>query len=151
MPPWGWYPRRNIFTMEPDPLFDATYDLLAKTRTDLTVLRKAVRALAGLDHGTLGSLTVQTMQTVCTRRGWIRVGVQPWPGDPGKVAFEIYDNAKATCGETISCVMIPQAPTAGDYARRVWEWVFALATRHGDVAPAEILAEALAVQSEVPL
>jgi hypothetical protein len=78
-------------------------------------------------------------------------GTCPVPGEPRTVAFESYDNDKATgvnphtgCEEG---VLVPMCPTYGDYPSRVRDWAVAMASRHGDVAPAEILMEAIEVGS----
>ena len=76
-------------------------------------------------------------------------GTLEFPGDPGHVAREKYENPDAQ-GTTHrhwvrECVMVPVIPETGDYEYRVADWANAMSTRHGDVSPAEILAEALLV------
>jgi hypothetical protein len=74
-------------------------------------------------------------------------GTYPVPGEPRVVAFETYDNDNATnVNPSARCeegVLVPVCPTYGDYTSRVRDWAVAMASRHGDVAPAEVMAEAL--------
>ena len=112
---------------------------------ELTALRRAVRALEGLDDTVLTCVTPLAMARVLYMRGWFLVGTQPFPGDVTREAFHIYEHDTALCtvrGYTPS-VMVPIDKSAGDYPRRVREWARDTATRHGNVAPAEVLAEAL--------
>jgi hypothetical protein len=108
-------------------------------------LLRAVRALAGLDPDALKSITPEAMHRVLGRRGWTKTGEIPWAGDPSRVAFHTYDHPTAQGGDrggVVPAVLVPQGPDAHDYPRRVMEWTTGVAARHGDVAPAEVLAEA---------
>lgn len=111
----------------------------------LMALRRAVRGLAGLDDAMLTCVTPLAMARVLYLRGWFLVGTQPFPGDPTRVAFHIYehDTALGTVRGYTPSVMVPMDKKAGDYSRRVREWAEGVATRHGNVATAEVLAEAL--------
>ena len=77
-------------------------------------LRAASRALAGIDAATLDAVTPAAMRAVMERRGVIRGA------------------------------LVPVLPDAGDARLRTVEWAESVATRHGDVSPAEVLAEAIA-------
>ena len=125
-----------------DQMLDQYHDRLSQTQGELDALRTASRALSGASRSPL-SVTPETMRGVCKKRGWYLVSTQPFPGEPSRLAFEIYDHNKANHGYEIPCVKIPQSPTSGDYTRRVLEWATDVATRHGDISPAEVLAEAL--------
>lgn len=111
------------------------------------LLLRAVRALAGLDPDALKSITPEAMRRVLGRRGWTKTGEIPWAGDPSRVGFHTYDHPTALgCGGdpmgVIPAVLVPEGPDAHDYPCRVMEWATDVAARHGDVAPAEVLAEA---------
>jgi len=111
---------------------------------DYETLRRSVRALAGIDRDILGLVAPVAMRRVCLDRGWSLDYTRPFPGEPDRVAFEVYDHPTAM-GQNhygVPSVMVPVDPTAGDYVARVVDWVEAMASRHGDVAPAEVLAEA---------
>jgi hypothetical protein len=112
-------------------------------------LLRAVRALAGLDKDSLKATSPDAMRRVLVARGWTKTGEIPWPGDPSRTAFDTYDHPTAReCGGdpmgVIPAVLVPYGTEARDYPRLVMEWATDLATRHGDVAPAEVLAEAWA-------
>jgi len=113
----------------------------------LVHLTRAVSALAGLDDGTLDAVTPEAMRRVLTRRGWTLAGVNRLAGDSSVVAFEVHhhDTARAACRQrgTVRSVLLPAVRLA-DYRLRVVDWCEALASRHGDVAPAVVLAEVLA-------
>lgn len=112
----------------------------------MSPLRRAVRALAGLDPETLCKVTPEDMRAVLLARGWVYEG--PDCQEPSKVRFTIYNNMGALgCGRDgdVPWVQVPMHPAFADYTRRVVEWVNDVATRHGDVAPAEILGEVLAL------
>jgi hypothetical protein len=106
-------------------------------------LRRAVRALAGLDREFLIGTSPDAMQRVMEARGWTKHSEVPWPGDPSRVAFHVYDHPTALGdpGGVTPAVRVPQDPDAADYPHRVIDWASAVAHRHGDVAPAEVLAE----------
>jgi hypothetical protein len=126
-----------------DNTFEAAGDSYAKLLAERNLLVRAARALANLDRAALLSVTPPAMQAVCRSRGWYLAGSRSLPGDPKVVGMEVWDNDKATSGYIIPCVQIPMHPTYADYPRRVAEWATDVATRHGDVSPVEILAEAL--------
>jgi hypothetical protein len=102
-------------------------------------LLRAVRALAGLDKDSLKGTSPDAMRRVLAARGWAKTGEIPWPGDPSRTAFDTYDHPTA---RESGSVKVPYGTEARDYPRLVREWATDLATRHGDVAPAEVLAEA---------
>ena len=107
-------------------------------------LRTAVRALTVLERDVLKRVTPEGMQKVMEDRGWTEIGTQPFPGDPDRVAFTNYGHKNANGKDRARCipmVQVPMDPTSGDYAARVVDWAEDMATRHGDVAPAEVLAE----------
>lgn len=109
------------------------------------LLLRAVRALAGLDKDSLKATSPDAMRRVLAARGWAKTGEIPWPGDPSRTAFDTYDHPTARGGDpmgVIPAVMVPYGTEARDYPHRVTEWATDLATRHGNVAPAEVLAEA---------
>lgn len=113
------------------------------------LLLRAVRALAGLDKDSLKATSPDAMRRVLVARGWTKTGEIPWAGDPSRTAFDTYDHPTALgCGGdpmgVIPAVLVPEGPDAHDYPRRVMEWATDVAARHGDVAPAEVLAEAWA-------
>ncbi len=115
---------------------------------ELNNLRRACRALARVaaDEAVFDEIKPEDMRRVLARRGWVSTGTQPWPGEPNRVAFETYDHPKAMGeerGYIVKCVKVPMVPTAADWRPRVYEWATAVAIRHGDVSPAEVLAEAL--------
>ena len=115
---------------------------------ELNHLRRACRAFARVstDMDVFDEIKPEDMRRVLTNRGWFFTDTQPWPGDPKKVAFEVYDHKTAQGedrGYIVMCVKVPMEPAAGDWRTRVYEWATAVAIRHGDVSPAEILAEAL--------
>lgn len=114
---------------------------------ELNTLRRACRALARVESemGAFDEIKPEDMRRVLANRGWFLTGTQPWPGEPNRVAFETYDHNTASGTDRFGTafVMIPMEPTAADWRPRVFEWAQALASRHGDVSAAEILAEAL--------
>ena len=118
---------------------------------ELVQLRRAVRALAGIDRALCRTITPEAMRRVCAQRGWTMTETQPLAGRPDQVGSEIYDHPTANHADRyeIPCVQIHVNPIFADYGVRVREWATDVATRHGDVAPAEILAEALAA-TEAP-
>lgn len=113
----------------------------------LVHLMRASSALAGLDNDALDAVTPEAMRRVLERRGWKLAGVNRLAGDSSVVAFEVHhhDTARATCRQrgTMRSVLLPAVRLA-DYRLRVADWCEAVASRHGDVAPAVVLAEALA-------
>ena len=120
--------------------------------TDLLVelnnLRRACRAFARVaaNLDVFDEIKPEDMRRVLANRGWFIAGTLPWPGEPNRVAFEVYEHITANGTDrfgTEPCVRVPLDPTAGDWRPRVFEWVMAVALRHGDVSPAEVLAEAL--------
>lgn len=115
---------------------------------ELNTLRRACRALARVepDADVFDEIKPEDMRRVLVNRGWTLTGTQPWPGDPNRVAFETYDHPTATGADSfgiVNFVKVPMDATAADWRSRVYEWVMAVALRHGDVSPAEILAETL--------
>lgn len=114
---------------------------------ELDHLRAAVRALAGLGDGALDAVTPDAMRAVLKRRGWSHTGDAPWYADQSKTAFEEWDHptARNVGGRArwLRDALVPVLPDAVDKGIRVIEWAETVATRHGDVAPAEVLAEAL--------
>lgn len=112
-------------------------------------LRSASRALAGIDAATLDAVTPAAMRAVMERRGWRKVADVPWFADRNEVAFEAYDHdaAAGLRGGIIRDALVPVLPNAGDAQLRTVEWAENVATRHGDVSPAEVLAEALAAEA----
>lgn len=115
---------------------------------ELNNLRRASRAMARLpcEVGVFDEIKPEDMRRVLTRRGWTLTGTQPWPGEPNRVAFETYDHETAqgtSRNLLINCVRVPLDPTAGDWRSTVYDWAVAVAIRHGDVSPPEVLAEAL--------
>lgn len=116
--------------------------------TELNNLRRACRAFAKVaaNLDVFDEIKPEAMRRVLRARGWFMTGTQPWPGEPNRVAFEVYDHKTAVGedrGYIVMCVKVPMEPTAGDWRPRVYEWATAVAIRHGDVSPAEVLAEAL--------
>ena len=113
----------------------------------MIALLRAVRALAGLDPAALDAVTPDAMRAVMTRRGWRKVADVPWFADCNVVAFEAYDHDTAVNVRRgiIRDALIPVLPNAADARLRTVEWAENVATRHGDVAPAEVLAEAMEV------
>ena len=108
-------------------------------------LLRAVRFLAGIDSEFLDGITPDAMRRVMDARGWRKSGEMPMPGEPSRVAFEVFDHPTAKGDGRIGIVptvSVPQVPVARDYGQRVREWATDLAIRQGDVAPAEVLAEA---------
>ena len=107
-------------------------------------LRKAVRAIEGLEPKVLQGITPKQMGKVLLARGWEPIGTRPVPSDHRLVAFTDYDNVKAD-GRSPSgiklYVQIPMQTSFGDYASLVVCWARSVASRHGNLAPAEILAE----------
>lgn len=114
-------------------------------REGTDVLRRAVRALAGLDPDALKSVTPDAMRRVMEARGWSKTGELRFPAVPSRVAFESFDHPTAK-GADQNAVLVPQRTDASDYPRRVVDWAHDLAARHGDVAPAEVLAEVWGVR-----
>ena len=107
-------------------------------------LRRAVRALGNLDPDFFAETTPEAMHRVTVSRGWTKTGEIPWPGDPSRVAFETFDHPTAIgsdLGGVQRAVWVPRENLFRDYPLRVTDWATALATRHGDVTPAEVLAE----------
>ena len=116
-------------------------------------LRAASQALAGIDAATLDAVTPAAMRAVMERRGWRLDCALPWYADQTQTAWESWEHATAQGAgsrgggpRTVPDVQIAVLPglVAKDHRRGVAEWAWALATRHGDVSPAEVLAEALA-------
>lgn len=123
-------------------------DEVADLRAEVARLRAASRALAGIDAATLDAVTPAAMRAVMERRGWRKVADVPWFGDCDVVAFEAYDHdtAAGLRRGVIRDALVPVLPNAGDARLRTVEWAENVATRHGDVSPAEVLAEALAAE-----
>lgn len=98
-------------------------------------LRRAVRALAGLDDAALDAVTPDAMRAVMTRRGWSITGLGIHHLEGWRFAEE-------------SPTVIAYVPTlaTSPYGYRVDVRRWADSVRRGalDVAPAEVLAEALA-------
>lgn len=121
----------------------------AVTRAD--PLRRAVRALAGLDPAALDAVTPDAMRAVMVARGW-RMATTVRMLD-GQVAAEVWDHDTASgagrrpgAARAVPSVHVRVLPStdADEALFRASDWAWAVATRHGDVAPAEVLAEALA-------
>lgn len=131
----------------PRPLTAHSHDDLAEVAQKVVHLKRAVSALAGLDRDALDEVTPEAMRRVLERRGWVLAGVQRLAGDSSVAAFEVYrhDTATAACRQrgTVRSVLLPTIRLA-DYSLRVADWCETVASRHGDVAPAVVLAEALA-------
>lgn len=116
-------------------------------------LRAASRALAGIDAATLDAVTPAAMRAVMERRGWTLDARLPWFADRNVVAFESWEHptAQGAGSRGGSARFVPDVRVAvlpgidaAEARRYVAEWAWSLATRHGDVSPAEVLAEALA-------
>ncbi len=116
-------------------------------------LRAASRALAGIDAATLDAVTPAAMRAVMERRGWRFDCALPWFADQTQTAYESWEHATAQgagsrggSARMVPDVLVPVLPgaDAAEIRRYVAEWAWALATRHGDVSPAEVLAEAIA-------
>lgn len=125
----------------------------AAMRDDRNALRSASRALAGIDVATLDAVTPAAMRAVMERRGWTLDARLPWFGDPAWTAFESWEHptAQGAGSRGGSARFVPDVRVAvlpgidaAEARRYVAEWAWSLATRHGDVSPAEVLAEALA-------
>lgn len=87
------------------------------------------------------------MRSVLRRRGWRRGQDIMWYADRSKVGQEEWDHDSArgeARGRGALAVLVTVLPGAADARRRAVEWAEAVASRHGDVSPAEIVAEALA-------
>lgn len=121
---------------------------------DVTALLRAVRALAGLDPAALDAVTPDAMRAVMTRRGWRFEEHVPWFADADVTAWESWEHdtamgAGSFHGSTriVPAVQVCVLPgiDADEVRRYVAEWAWAVATRHGDVAPAEVLSEAMEV------
>lgn len=105
-------------------------------------LRAASQALAGIDAATLDAVTPAAMRAVMGRRGWRKVADVPLhPGLPA-VAWERYERATRSLTPEVH-VIVCEAP-ADERRDAVLRWATVVAYRHGDVSPAEVLAEALA-------
>lgn len=130
-------------------MIDQTFDQLSAVNASLLAERnrllRSIRALSGLDMATLAAVTPDAMRAVCKARGWLKVSEMCIPGQKSVVGMEVFDNDKAVSGYVIPCVRVPLHPDMVDYPQRVHEWATDLARRHGDVSPAEVLAEALAL------
>ena len=120
----------------------------------MTALLRAVRALAGLDNVALDAVTPDAMRAVMLARGWRHEDDVPWFADADVTAWESWehDTARGAGSFHGSARMIPGVQVcvlpgvdAAEVRRYVAEWAWAVATRHGDVAPAEVLAEAMEV------
>lgn len=120
----------------------------------MTSLLRAVRALAGLDNVALDAVTPDAMRAVMLARGWRHEDDVPWFADADVTAWESWehDTARGAGSFHGSARMIPDVQVcvlpgadADEVRRYVAEWAWAVATRHGDVAPAEVLAEAMEV------
>lgn len=119
----------------------------------MTPLLRAVRALAGLDPAALDEVTPDAMRAVMLARGWRHDRDVPWFADRAQTVFEEWEHDTAH-GEGCRGFGPRVAPAvrvcvlagieAAETRRYASEWAWAVATRHGDVAPAEVLAEALA-------
>jgi len=124
-------------------------------RAGVARLRAASRALAGIDAATLDAVTPAAMRAVMERRGWRKVADVPWYCDRNVVAFESWEHPTAQGAgsrgggfrmvPTVQVMLLPGVD-ADEHRRFVGEWAWSLATRHGDVSPAEVLAEALAAE-----
>ena len=113
-------------------------------RDELKNLRRAVRAMAGMDDKSLVSVTSVGMRKACNCRGWECTRTVPFPGEPDHIAFEVYTHGAIISRTTMDgSVRVPCDSTTADYPTRVREWAETMAQRHGDVTPTEILAEAL--------
>lgn len=117
-------------------------------RVELANLRRATRALAGVatELTLFDEIKPVDMRRVLANRGWHFTGTLPRPGEPNRIAFETYDHETAqgtSRNLLINCVRVPLDPTAGDWRSTVYDWAVAVAIRHGDVSPPEVLAEAL--------
>ena len=112
----------------------------------MSPLRQAVRALSGLEPGLLAQVLPEHMGAVLFARGWECEGTNTKVYREAR--FTIYNHKEAQgrdrYGE-VPWVQVPMYPSFVDYTRRVVEWATDVATRHGDVATAEILGEALAL------
>ena len=104
-----------------------------------THLRRAVRALAGLDDAALDAVTPDAMRAVMTRRGWTRGPDERGMLDSSLVVAESY-----VTGPHRAPVRVPLAFTGETRRMFVAEWAHDAAVQIGEVAPAEVLAEALA-------
>lgn len=116
-----------------------------------TLLRRSVRALIGLDRDFLASTAPDAMRAVVISHGWVKTGELPSPGDPNRLAFEVWANPNIqTPGRTgvAPTVAIPLLTGAVDYPLRVADWAIDFAIRQGDLAPGEALAEARSEQSQ---
>lgn len=120
----------------------------------MIALLRSVRALAGLDNAALDAVTPDAMRAVMTRRGWVFDCALPWFADHSQTAFEEWEHptAEGAGSRGGGPRMVPSVRVAvldgidADEVRRyVAEWAWAVATRHGDVAPAEVLSEAMEV------
>lgn len=115
-----------------------------------THLLRAVRALVGLDPAALDAVTPDAMRAVMLARGWRFDRAEPWHGDPALRACEVWEHDRARgiapgrpWPATVRVVVLGGVD-ASETRRHVVTWAEAVATRHGDAAPAEVLAEALA-------
>lgn len=120
----------------------------------VSALLRAVRALAGLDPAALDAVTPDAMRAVMLARGWRFERALPWFADHAQTAFEEWEHDAAQGAGSrgggprmvpVVRVCVLDGIDADEVRRYVAEWAWAAATRHGDVAPAEVLAEALAV------
>lgn len=102
-------------------------------------LRRAVRALAGLDDAALDAVTPEAMRLVMMRRGWKRGADERGMLDSSLVVAECY-----VIGPHRAPVKVPLAFTGETRRMFVAEWAHDAAVQIGEIAPAEILAEALA-------
>lgn len=102
-------------------------------------LRRAVRAIAGLDNAALDAVTPDAMRAVLTRRGWTRGPDERGMLDTSLVVAESY-----VIGPHRAPVRVPLAYTGETRRMMVESWAHDAAVQIGDVAPAEVLAEALA-------
>ena len=109
-------------------------------------LTRASRALAGIDAATLDAVTPAAMRAVMERRGWTKSASS---GRPSGLVYDVWDHptAQHAVSGARRAVLVP-ADVRMFHADRVRTWAVSTAERHGDVSPAEVLAEALAeVQS----
>ena len=105
----------------------------------LDAITRAVRALAGLDAAALDAVTYHGMVDVLCARGWVFIGPRVLDG---QWAAERFEHGTALGGLPLPAVWVPSL-RLDDWGARVVDWATATARRHGDVAPAELLADAL--------
>lgn len=103
-------------------------------------LRRAVRALAGLDDAALDRVTIDAQRSVLMRRGWKRSHNEYTAVAPRRVACEVWRRDDGL--SRVSVFVLDGTPTS---ALRMFaeSWARDIASHDRD-APAEVLAEALA-------